>query len=71
MVAQRLADQCTFGHDADRSKCDGTYVGQNVGQFQTSWEESQTEVMAELGDVVQSWYNEVSGFNSDHINPFV
>eukprot|EP00091_Calanus_sinicus_P021041 TRINITY_DN604_c1_g1_i8.p1 TRINITY_DN604_c1_g1~~TRINITY_DN604_c1_g1_i8.p1 ORF type:complete len:116 (-),score=32.40 TRINITY_DN604_c1_g1_i8:432-728(-) len=29
-IAQRWADQCTFGHDDDRSKCDGTYVGQNA-----------------------------------------
>ena len=29
-VAQRWADQCTFGHDDDRNKCDGTYVGENT-----------------------------------------
>ena len=29
-VAQRWADQCTFGHDTSRNKLDGTYVGQNA-----------------------------------------
>ena len=24
------ADQCTFGHDDERKKLDGTYVGQNA-----------------------------------------
>ena len=30
MVAQMWADQCTFGHDDERNKLDGTYVGQNA-----------------------------------------
>ena len=29
-IAQRWADQCTFGHDKERSKLDGTKVGQNA-----------------------------------------
>ena len=29
-VAQMWADQCTFGHDDERNKLDGTYVGQNA-----------------------------------------
>jgi len=72
-VAQRWADQCTFGHDDDRSKCDGTYVGQNAYSSWSSQEKTQTEVMAEVGDAVQAWYNEVVefGFNTDDINPFV
>merc|ERR1711890_76714 len=30
IIAQRWADQCTFGHDSSRNKLDGTYVGQNA-----------------------------------------
>ena len=29
LIAQRWADQCTFGHDSVRTKLDGTQVGQN------------------------------------------
>ena len=29
-IAQMWADQCTFGHDTERKKLDGTYVGQNA-----------------------------------------
>ena len=29
-IAQRWADQCTFGHDSKRETLDKTYIGQNV-----------------------------------------
>ena len=29
-IAQRWTDQCNFGHDKNRNKLDGTYVGQNA-----------------------------------------
>jgi len=72
-VAQRWADQCTFGHDDDRSKCDGTYVGQNAFSSWNSQEFSEAQVMAGLGDAVQAWYDEVvsPGFPNTDIDPFV
>jgi len=73
IIAQRWADQCTFGHDGERSKCDGTYVGQNAYAGYTSWEETQDEIMGKVGDAVDAWYNEVEnpGFDSSSIDPFV
>jgi len=72
-VAQRWADQCSFGHDDDRSKCDGTYVGQNAFSSWNSQEFSQDEVMANAGEAVQAWYDEVVefGFDTNNISPFV
>ena len=72
-IAQRWADQCKFGHDGDRSKCDGTYVGQNAFSSWNSRESTLEEVMANSANAVQSWYDEVAspGFNSDDISPFV
>jgi len=71
--AQRWADQCNFGHDSERSKIDGTRVGQNVFIGWTSDERSYESVMEEIDGGVDSWYNEVKdpGFNSGNIDPFV
>jgi len=72
-IAQRWADQCNFGHDSERSKIDGTRVGQNVFIGSTSDERSYESVMEEIDGGVDSWYNEVKdpGFNSGNIDPFV
>merc|ERR1712187_553719 len=72
-VAQRWADQCTFRHDADRRKCDGTYVGQNVYFYWNSQESTWEGLMASMGDSVQAWYDEVidPGFSNTDISPFV
>merc|ERR1719452_237361 len=72
-IAQRWADQCTFGHDGDRSKCDGTYVGQNAFSSWNSQESTYDEVMGNSANAVQSWYDEVAspGFNNGDISPFV
>ena len=40
-VAQRWADQCSFGHDSERAKLDGTYVGQNTYWGGTSMEQGR------------------------------
>jgi len=72
-VAQRWADQCTFGHDDDRNKCDGTYVGQNAYSAWNSQESTWDELMENMGNSVQAWYDEVAspGFPNTDINPFV
>jgi len=72
-TAQRWAWQCTFGHDDDRSKCDGTYVGQNAYSSWSSQESTWDEVMANTVNAVQAWYDEVAspGFSNTDISPFV
>jgi len=72
-VAQRWADQCTFGHDDDRNKCDGTYVGQNAYSSWNSQESTWEGLMDTMGDAVQAWYDEVidPGFPNTDISPFV
>jgi len=72
-VAQRWADQCTFGHDDDRNKCDGTYVGQNAYSAWNSQESTWEGLMDTMGDAVQAWYDEVvtPGFPNTDISPFV
>jgi len=71
-IAQRWADQCTFGHDKDRKKCDGTYVGQNAYSGWNSQESTKADVMGGLSGAVQSWYDEVikPGFSNTDIDPF-
>ena len=72
-VAQRWADQCTFGHDSERSKTDGTYVGQNAFFGSASQVSDKAAIMAAIGDSAQSWYDEVRdpGFNPDNIDPYI
>ena len=71
-VAQRWADQCTFGHDSERSKLDGTYVGQNAYWSGNSQELGEADVMGGMASSAQSWYDEVTdpGFDSQSINPY-
>ena len=66
-VAQRWADQCKFGHDKNRKKLDGTYVGQNVALTSSS-----KEITLEMDQAPISWYDEVvyPGFDPASINPF-
>jgi len=72
-IAQRWTSQCIFEHDKVRDLCDGTVVGQNAYQSGTDYEYYDYNVNPEIGDAVQSWYNEVTspGFPSTNINPFV
>ena len=72
-VAQRWADQCTFGHDEERSKCDGTYVGQNAYSSWNSQESTWEDTMVNSANAVQAWYDEVAspGFSNANISPFV
>ena len=73
VVAQRWADQCRFGNDDDRSKCDGTFVGQNTFSSWQSVNSTREEIMKNSATAVQSWYDEVItiGFSNLHISPFV
>ena len=71
-MAQRWADQCTFGHDSERSKLDGTYVGQNAYWGGTSREQDEAAVQGGMTTAAQKWYDEVTepGFDSQTINPY-
>ena len=72
-VAQRWADQCTFGHDSERKKSDGTYVGQNAYIGMSSQTSDQASLMASMGGSAQAWYDEVTdpGFDAANIKPYV
>jgi len=71
-IAQRWADQCTFGHDSVRTKLDGTGVGQNAFIGYSSAQSEEGVVQAAMAGPAQSWYDEVTrpGFDSQHISPF-
>jgi len=71
-VAQRWSDQCTFGHDKERKKLDGTYVGQNAYISMTTADTDETEANNQAVNSVQAWYDEVSkpGFDPVNIDPF-
>merc|ERR1719427_1990023 len=72
-IAQRWADQCTFGHDSVRTKLDGTKVGQNAYIGYSSAQSDEASIQAAMDTPAQSWYGEVTdpGFDSQNINPFV
>ena len=70
-MAQRWADQCTFGHGGDNTKLDGTRVGQNVFMGGSSAEEDQAGLTARASNPVERWYEEVQQFSSGDIQPFV
>merc|ERR1719308_125855 len=72
-IAQRWTDQCIFEHDKVRDLCDGTFSGQNACQSGTDYEYYDYDVNPEIGQAVQSWYDEVTdpGFDAANINPFV
>jgi len=71
-VAQRWADQCTFGHDKERGKLDGTYVGQNAYWGGNSQQQDEAAVQAGMTTAAQKWYDEVTdpGFDSQTLNPY-
>merc|ERR1711971_120637 len=71
-VAQRWADQCTFGHDSERAKLDGTYVGQNAYWGGNSQQQDEAAVQAGMTTAAMKWYDEVTdpGFDSQTINPY-
>ena len=71
-IAQRWADQCTFGHDSEREKLDGTSVGQNAYWGGNSQEQDETAVQGGMTKAAKSWYDEVTkpGFDSQNINPY-
>ena len=72
IIAQRWADQCTFAHDSQRKKLDGSSVGQNVYWGCKSWKETEASVQAGMEKTARDWYNEVTdpGFDSHSINPY-
>ena len=49
-ILLRLADQCTFGHDKNRVKADGTSAGQNLYWSGSSEQNSFDEVINERVD---------------------
>ena len=74
-VAQRWADQCTFGHDKERGKLDGTYgwVGQNAYGGWAGQQQDEAAVQAGMTTAAQKWYDEVTnpGFDSQRLlNPY-
>ena len=85
-VAQRWADQCMvrddsvlslytssllkFGHDEIRRKLDGTPGGQNAYMSSSTEQEDVAIILEKQSQAVQIWYNEVTHFNSQNINPF-
>jgi len=71
-VAQRWADQCTFGHDSNRAMLDGTSVGQNAYMSMSSQISTPEEMMTSMDNAVTAWYNEVTdpGFDPADIQPF-
>ena len=72
-LAQRWADQCTFGHDTSREKLDETSVGQNAYWGANSQQEEQAAIQGKQSNAAQNWYDEVTdpGFDSQNINPYV
>merc|ERR1712080_413514 len=71
-IAQRWTDQCDYGHDTDRNKLDGTYVGQNAFRGSSSQSNTVEELMAGIDSAAQSWYDEVTAapFDPSKIQPF-
>jgi len=71
-VAQRWADQCTFGHDKAREKLDGTSVGQNAYWGGSTVEQGEAAIQGGQSKAAQNWYDEVTnpGFDSQTINPY-
>ncbi|CAG2067731.1 unnamed protein product, partial [Timema podura] len=64
-IAQRWADQCKDGHDANRNTLDKTYVGQNIHYTYEGRSRSGKCL------VVASFYNEVKEFNKSHVDRYV
>jgi len=71
-IAQRWADQCTFGHDKVRTKLDGTSVGQNLFMERSYAQGEESVIQSAMADAAQDWYDEVSkpGFDSQNIESY-
>merc|ERR1712215_20615 len=69
MIAQKWANQCKFGHDQSRNKCDGKYVGQNV-YWSSVMMKTQKEQLKGVVDAIKSWYSEVKKPFTTSIDPF-
>ena len=54
-IAQRWSDQCTFGHDSERNKLDGTSVGQNAYWGASTQQVSEADVQAGVNKATQAW----------------
>jgi len=68
-MAQRWADQCTFGHKLG-PLLDGTKVGQNVASA-SNWKQlSMEDIVKADVKAVQDWYDEVIMFSSTNIKPY-
>ncbi|XP_008545751.1 venom allergen 5-like [Microplitis demolitor] len=63
-VAQRWANQCKFGHDKCRD-VERFQVGQNVASKMHS-----NQHVAQMGDLVKMWYDEVKDFDSRQVQSF-
>jgi len=73
IIAQRWADQCTWGHDQDRRTLNGTISGQNVFMSFSSRVESVEKMMSKVAEAVTSWYNEVKtpGYDPEGVEKYV
>ena len=71
-IAQRWADQCTFGHDTNRNTAEGS-VGQNAYIGSSTAEMTASNLAASYASSTTAWYEEVNspGFSKDSVNPFV
>ena len=65
-VAQKWADQCLFDHDKNRNIPGYLHVGQNV-YLQSI---SKKFPGIHIGKTVQKWFDEISVFNPNQIEPF-
>jgi hypothetical protein len=70
-IAQRWADQCTFGHDNERSISEGS-VGQNTYITYNSAEMSDSAILASYNTATTYWYEEVNdpGFNNARVDSY-
>ncbi|XP_031786448.1 uncharacterized protein LOC100680164 [Nasonia vitripennis] len=64
-VAQRWANQCTWGHDSCRD-VPRFKVGQNIAYKGTTGSVSSINVLT----MVNTWYNEVKDFNKNEVKSF-
>jgi hypothetical protein len=65
-VAQRWADQCTFGHDQERS-VDRFKVGQNVYEASRSQDQATEE---NVRNGIMGWYDEVKDFSARGVDRY-
>eukprot|EP01100_Stratorugosa_tubuloviscum_P002289 TRINITY_DN152_c0_g1_i1.p1 TRINITY_DN152_c0_g1~~TRINITY_DN152_c0_g1_i1.p1 ORF type:complete len:234 (-),score=85.77 TRINITY_DN152_c0_g1_i1:112-813(-) len=65
-IAQRWANQISFGHDSNRTTPAFSWVGQNVAM-----QGSTAETSFNWGWAINAWQNEYTLFNPNNISPFV